>query len=129
MIRSHSGGCACGAIRYSLASDPVDAGWCHCRICQRNSGAPAMVFASVPREDFAFTKGGDRVGLFRSSDYGHRLFCRDCGTPLGMEVTYEPKTIDFSVATLDDLATVAPGDSLPRHARSRPEAEAPDGTP
>ena len=43
-----TGGCMCGAVRYELKSEPFDCGWCHCRTCQLNSGAPAMVFASVP---------------------------------------------------------------------------------
>jgi hypothetical protein len=52
-----------------------------------------------------------------------------------MRVDYEPETLDFSVATLDDPDAVAPGfhifwasriawaepaDTLPRHDRSRP---------
>ncbi|MBW8743334.1 MAG: GFA family protein, partial [Sphingomonas sp.] len=68
-------------MRYRLASDPFDAGWCHCRTCQLNSGSPAMAFASVPVGDFAFTHGEDLVGRFDSSDFGHRLFCSRCGTP------------------------------------------------
>ena len=46
-----TGGCMCGAVRYELKSEPFDCGWCHCRTCQLNSGAPAMVFASVPDGD------------------------------------------------------------------------------
>lgn len=131
-----SGGCACGAVRYRLASAPFDAGWCHCRICQLNSGAPAMAFASVPAEDFAFERGEALVGRFESSDFGHRAFCTRCGTPLYMRVNHQPETIDFSVATLDDPDSVAPGyhiftasriawfdttDDLPRHEGFRPD--------
>ncbi|MFC7499409.1 GFA family protein [Enterovirga sp. GCM10030262] len=136
MNHAFPGGCACGAVRYVLGSEPFDAGWCHCRICQLNSGAPAMVFAGVRREDFVFTQGADQVKTFQSSDFGHRLFCGACGTPLAMEVDDEPVTIDFSVATLDDPGLVAPefhifnaskiawfetADDLPRHERSRPK--------
>ena len=42
----------CGTVRFRLASAPFDAGWCHCRTCQLNSGAPAMAFASVKAGDF-----------------------------------------------------------------------------
>ena len=127
------GGCLCGAVRFSLASKPFDAGWCHCRTCQLNSGSPAMVFAAVPVGDYRIEQG--EVATVKSSDFGHRGFCRDCGTPLYMRVDYEPETLDFSVATLDDPEAVAPefhifwtsriawaepADRLPRHARSRP---------
>jgi len=137
------GGCACRAVRYALKSAPGDAGWCHCRTCQLNSGAPAMAFASVPFDDFAFTAGADKVRRFRSSGFGHRLFCGECGTPLLMRVDHQPATVDFSVATLDDPDAVPPGfhifwasrvrwfepqDDLPRHDRFRPETRGLEGT-
>ena len=137
------GGCLCGAVRFSLASKPFDAGWCHCRTCQLNSGSPAMAFASVPVADYAIERGADRVGTVKSSDFGHRAFCRDCGTPLYMRVDYEPETLDFSVATLDDPNAIAPGfhifwssklswfdpgDDLPRHDRFRPDTRGLEGT-
>ena len=138
-----AGGCACGAVRYLLKGDPYDAGWCHCRTCQLNSGAPAMVFASVAVDDFAFTAGEERVKRFESSGFGHRLFCGDCGTPLLMQVNHQPETLDFSVATLDSPERVPPAfhifdasriawfetaDALPRHARFRPDTRGLEGT-
>jgi hypothetical protein len=129
-----TGGCACKSVRYRLKSDPYDAGWCHCRICQLNSGSPAMVFATVPFTDFEVTEGD--VQRFASSDFGWRMFCGDCGTPLGMHVKHQPGTIDFSVATLDRPELIRPGyhifyadriawaeagDTLPRHDGFRPD--------
>lgn len=128
------GGCACGAVRYSLASVPFDAGYCHCRICQLTAGAPAMVFATVPRDDFV-VKGAPKRR--RSSDSGERWFCGDCGTPLAMTVDHQPGTIDFAIATLDIPGAIPPGfhiwdasrigwfgtaDDLPRHAQFRPNS-------
>ena len=136
------GGCACGTVRYRLASTPYDAGWCHCRICQLNSGAPAMAFATVPRGDFLFTRNGKLVKSFASSPFGQRMFCGECGTPLGVTVDHQPDTIDFSIATLDNPDAVPPGfhifyaskvvwfdpgDDLPRHARFRPDTVGPEG--
>ena len=143
MDKAIEGGCACGAVRYRLASEPFDAGWCHCRTCQLNSGAPAMVFASVPVDDFTFFKGADKVGRFKSSSFGHREYCCECGTPFTMKVDHQPETVDFSVATLDEPSRVAPGfhifdssrspwfetkDDLPRHARFRADTRGLEGT-
>ena len=129
------GGCACGAVRYEVRGEAWDAGWCHCRICQLNSGAPAMAFASARTGDFVFARGEDQVRSFPSSSFGHRLFCGACGTPLGMKVNHQPHTIDFSIATLDrpdalppgfhifwssKVSWFDPGDELPRHDRFRP---------
>src|SRR3954463_9276700 len=104
-----TGGCMCGTVRYELKSAPFDAGWCHCRTCQLNSGSPAMVFASVPIGDFIFTQGEDLVGQFASSDFGHRRFCSRCGTPFLMQVDHQPETVDFSIVTLDRPGDIAPG--------------------
>jgi hypothetical protein len=143
MAERLQGGCVCGAVRYELASGPFDCGWCHCRLCQLTSGAPAMVFASVPADDLVWTRGADRVTTFKSSSFGYRAFCRDCGTPFLMKVEHQPETVDFSVATLDDPARVGPGfhifwssrvpwfdpnDALPKHEKFRPDTRGLEGT-
>jgi len=138
-----TGGCACGALRYQLKSAPFDAGWCHCRICQLVSGAPAMAFASVPAGDLAFTQGEDRLRRFRSSEFGRRQYCGDCGASLTIQVDFQPETIDFPIVTLDDPGRIAPAfhifraskvgwfetaDDLPRHDRFRPGTRGLEGT-
>ena len=143
MTERFQGGCVCGAVRYELASEPFDCGWCHCRTCQLTSGSPAMVFASVPAGDLVWTRGADKVKSFASSSFGHRSYCGECGTPFLMQVDHQPETVDFSVATLDDPGRVSPGfhifwssrvtwfepkDDLPRHARFRPDTRGLEGT-
>ena len=130
-----TGGCLCGAVRFRLKSAPSDAGWCHCRTCQLNSGSPAMAFASVPEGDWIAEEGADQIRKVSSSSFGHRGHCGACGTPLYMKVDHQPETVDFSIATLDQPEAVAPGfhifwssrvawfdpgDDLPRHERFRP---------
>jgi hypothetical protein len=93
-----TGGCLCGAVRFRLASEPYDAGWCHCRTCQLNSGSPAMVFATVALGDYQFEAGESAVRRVASSSFGHRAFCGEC-TPLYTHVDHQPDTLDFSVGT------------------------------
>jgi hypothetical protein len=128
MAQEFTGGCACGAVRYRLASVPTDAGWCHCRTCQLNSGSPAMAFAKVPIGDFIFTAGEALVSQFASSDFGHRRFCSKCGTPLMMVEDEAPTSVDFSLATLDDPAGIVPGFHL-YYTSHIPWAPAADHTP
>jgi hypothetical protein len=128
-----TGGCLCGAVRYRLASAPSDAGWCHCRTCQLNSGSPAMVFASVPSADFVVEAGAEAIRRYRSSGKAERWFCGQCGTPLLFR-EIDGATHDFSLATLDQPTAVRPGfhiyydsrivwagaaDDLPRFPRGR----------
>jgi hypothetical protein len=101
-----SGGCLCGAVRYRLDAEPFDAGYCHCTLCRRSSGAPVMAFATVPRDCWVVTQGEPRCR--RSSVFGARWFCADCGTQLAMQVDHQRDTIDFSIASLDHPERVRP---------------------
>jgi len=102
-----------------------------------------MVFASVLVENYRITSGAECVGTVASSNFGHRAFCRECGTPLYMKVNHQPETIDFSVTTLDRAELVEPGyhifwasrlpwieidDGLPKHERFRPDTRGLAGT-
>jgi hypothetical protein len=138
-----TGGCMCGNVRYELKHQPFDCGWCHCRTCQLYGGAPAMPFASVRSEDFAWTRGEEKVCWIRSSSFGRRAFCSDCGSPLQVRVAHQPESVDFPIITLDDPDAIAPqfhifwsskvawfdpGDDLPRHDRFRPDTRGLEGT-
>lgn len=123
-----AGGCLCGAVRYACQQAPVDMGYCHCRMCQRASGAPVVAWASFPLEAFGYIRGTPRT--FQSSTDAQREFCGDCGSQLLFRDTAEAKSVEINVGTLDDPGQVAPryhiwtesqlewfkvDDSLPRH--------------
>jgi len=40
---AREGGCACGAVRYRLASEPLFVHCCHCLNCQRQTGSAFVV--------------------------------------------------------------------------------------
>ena len=137
------GGCACGAVRYELASEPFECGWCHCTTCQRLSGAPGMVYASIGRGDFAFVKGEERVKEVALTGFARRTFCGGCGSPLSVAYDFQPETLDFTIGTRDDPGEVVPAnhifwtskpdwlemeDGLPRHSRFRPGTRGLEGT-
>src|ERR1700743_2868772 len=75
-----TGGCQCGAIRFAVKAAPAKISICHCRMCQKASGAPFASFADMEHADFAWTKG--KPAAFKSSSIAMRDFCADCGTPL-----------------------------------------------
>jgi hypothetical protein len=131
----------CGAVRYELKSEPLEAGWCHCRTCQLFSGAPAMAFFGVPAGDFSWTRGEPR--WIRSSNFASRGFCADCGSSLQVRTDFQPDTVDVTITTLDEPDAIRPefhiffgskvgwfepGDNLPRHDRFRPNTRGLEGT-
>jgi hypothetical protein len=66
-----AGGCQCGAVRYRLAAEPTGVNVCHCRMCQKASGAPFMAFGGVRMSEFIVTHGA--ISTFMSSDIAERL--------------------------------------------------------
>lgn len=107
----HLGGCFCGAVRYR-ARHIFDAGYCHCSICRRISGAAAACWFSVREEHFELIRG--EPAALQSSEHFTRYFCRDCGTHLyGLDDQPPPpsvgsKLVSAMLGTLDDAASVAP---------------------
>ena len=100
------GGCLCGDIRYRVDSAPVEALYCHCKMCRSAHGAPVVAWLTVSRGGFSIT-AGDPVA-YNSSHKAIRCFCGRCGTPLTWQAVDNPLLIDVSLATLDDPAPVEP---------------------
>src|SRR6266545_4005264 len=77
-----TGGCQCGAIRFAVSKAPAKISICHCRMCQKASGAP---FASFAERDF----------------------CAACGTPLSFRRIGGPR-IEIMTGTFDRPDRVVP---------------------
>ena len=75
-----TGGCLCGKVRYEVSANTLGSMLCHCRMCQRYSGAPMLEGSTFPADAFKLTKGNLKV--FKSSDIAKRSFCGDCGSPI-----------------------------------------------
>ena len=106
-----AGGCFCGAVRYR-ADAVFDAGYCHCSVCRRISGAAAVCWVSVKTEDFAVIEGAP--ARLQSSEHFTRWFCRECGTHLyGTDDCPAPikvgsKLVSIMLGTLDEPDLVVP---------------------
>ncbi|MCE1236573.1 MAG: GFA family protein [Hyphomicrobiales bacterium] len=102
--RPIDGGCLCGRIRYRLARIPTDVAHCHCRICQRSTGAPLVTWATVPRGELALLAG--EPAWHRSSPAARRGFCPACGSQVFFAFDADfaatrPDAPDDSAATID----------------------------
>jgi hypothetical protein len=104
---TYEGGCFCGAVRYRL-TDVSDAGYCHCSICRRTTGAPVIGWANTPRATFAVTRGTPR--FMSSSEDFERAFCPDCGTLMFTQSKDPGRWSNVSVhhGTLDQAAAIEP---------------------
>ena len=100
-----TGGCQCGAIRFALSAPPVRISICHCRMCQKATGAPFASLAEVALEHFEWTRG--LPALFRSSSIAERGYCRECGTPLSFHHIDGPR-IEVMTGAFDRPDRVVP---------------------
>jgi hypothetical protein len=109
-----SGGCACGAIRYECTAEPLFAANCHCRDCQRESGAGFVPVLGVPAAAFRVTRGSPREFTL-TADSGQpttRLFCGDCGSPLFGRPGVAPEMVTIRAGSLDDPGLFRPTQDL-----------------
>lgn len=103
-----TGGCLCGAVRYELTGEvgAEGAGYCHCRKCQRSSGAPVVAWVTYPKSSLSITQGEPKT--YQSSAKAIRKFCGACGTQLFFSYTEGPSDIDIAIATLDKPEDIVP---------------------
>lgn len=104
-----TGGCLCGAIRYTCKEQPIAMLNCHCQDCQRSSGAP---FASGIVVTVAATEitGTPKTHVVQGNSGGRttRSFCAECGTPLFTRGEAVSGFMSIRFPTLDDASWFKP---------------------
>jgi hypothetical protein len=98
-MTTHEGGCLCGKVRFRVSAPPLDTGYCHCRMCQRNTGAPVVAWATFPAASFSWI--GAQHGTYASSARARRSFCAACGSYLVFESDDFPEELSVNTASFD----------------------------
>jgi len=75
-----TGSCLCGAVAYEVDAPAGPIIHCHCQTCRKTHGSAFSSLCSVPREQFRWTRGEDRLSSFESSPGKLRYFCSSCGS-------------------------------------------------
>ena len=78
-INECQGTCLCGAAGLSVTLNSHDVSACHCQMCQKWGGGP---FLAIESDQQVNIHGEENVGIYASSDWAERGFCRQCGTHL-----------------------------------------------
>ncbi len=109
-MTSFSGGCACGAVRYRLKSEPMFVHCCHCRDCQRQTGSAFVLNALIETDRIEVEAGTPQpVPLPTESGRPHDVYrCPACLTALWSDYGRRPRLRFVRVGTLDDAASLAP---------------------
>lgn len=74
-----SGQCLCGAVTVNVTPDAERMDACHCSLCRKWSGGP---FLAMSCSDNVTIEAGESLGVFQSSQWAERTFCKTCGTAI-----------------------------------------------
>jgi len=104
------GGCACGAVRYRLASKPMFVHCCHCKDCQRQTGSAFVLNAIIETDRIELLKGKPKpVRVPAGSGRVHDIYrCAKCQTALWSDYGGRPKLRFVRIGTLDNKRALKP---------------------
>jgi hypothetical protein len=121
---SLSGSCLCGAVRYTVASEPKFVSKCYCKDCQKESGAGHITVVAVP--DSTVQMQGETRDYTVNGSSGQpvvRTFCPKCGATLfGRPKVLSGLTM-IRAGTLDEAPPIQP--SLGVYASRAPQWDQP----
>ncbi len=104
-----SGGCQCGAVRYSLECDQVKVYACHCFECQKQSASAFGL--SVPLRASDLNIEGPIKMYSRPAESGAQTncwFCSECGSRLYHQSASYSDQVTLKAGTLDDTTVLEP---------------------
>lgn len=104
------GGCQCGRVCYRLTAAPLSVYNCHCRDCQRTSGATNEMSMVIRRETLELL-AGEVEPYEKTADSGRivRQFrCVVCGNKIWNEPLSSPALYILKPGTLDDPSWAVP---------------------
>jgi hypothetical protein len=105
-----TGGCLCGAVRYTADADPSSVTVCHCLDCQKFTGSAFAALLRASKD--ALTIEGTVKAFSSVGGSGNPLlrhFCPECGSSIAEESVARPGIMVLTVGTFDDPTIAKPG--------------------
>jgi hypothetical protein len=130
-----SGGCLCGAVRFTGRLPTRWVAHCHCSRCRRAHGAPFVTWAGFERSAVHIDDGDGQLRWHPGIEGGRRAFCGRCGSPMFFASDRWPGELHVARALFDDPLDRSPqahvfvetqvdwvhlGDDLPRKRSEAP---------
>jgi hypothetical protein len=128
---TYEGRCTCGKLRYRMESAPLIVHCCHCRWCQRETGAAFAVNAMIETARLTLL-AGDPVRVLTPSLSGKGqaiLRCPECRVATWSHYAGAGDALAFvRVGTLDEADRLPPGVHI-FTASKQPWVQLPGGVP
>jgi hypothetical protein len=119
-VKTRTGGCLCGALRYEAVGEPLGSGHCYCVDCRRASGSGFVPFMGFRAEAVRFT-GEARQFRSKAANGGEAVRNR-CGLCMSLVFGGEiGKTDSYTLyaGSLDDPSAFCP--TIAIFAEGRPQ--------
>ena len=117
-----SGGCHCGAVRYTIFASPLSVQHCHCESCRKTTGS-LYATGGVIRRDKVEIEGAENLTSYRTSPSFEQQFCCTCGCNLFEYDDNETTLFYFNPATLDGGVDPGHPREMESHIYMRSKAE------
>jgi hypothetical protein len=103
------GGCACGAVRYRLTSDPLFTHCCHCLNCQRQTGSAFVINLLIEADRVELLAGvPEAVDAPRDDGSKQRIYrCPTCQVAVYSDYG-RPEVLFVRGGTLDEPSGISP---------------------
>ena len=106
-MKNITGGCLCGAVRFTINEKPIVTRACWCRFCQTLSSGNATINLAFPVNAVVITgELHDYASVADDGNKMHRKFCPTCGVHIFSEAEERPDIIVVRAGTLDDTEQV-----------------------
>ena len=107
------GGCLCGKVKYSVATDIKNFYFCHCEQCRKITGSAFAANILTPPATVNWTSGSELVKRF--DDPGERIFtkvfCSNCGSGLPF-INKKGDALVIPAGSLDDSPDIKPNHNV-----------------
>jgi hypothetical protein len=106
-MKSMSGGCHCGRVRFRVTAELSTVTLCNCSICTKKG----FLHLIVPPAAFELLSGADALTTYRfNTGIARHIFCATCGVHPFYVPRSDPDKIDVNVRCLDgvDIAALKP---------------------
>ena len=103
---SMQGGCLCGAIRYAIVGNRLNAVNCYCSMCRQAHGTAYSTHATFNPARLTWLQGQKNLVRMESSPGGVREFCADCGSHILVYGQSGDDALSVPAGTLDGDAMI-----------------------
>lgn len=101
------GGCLCGELRYTVTALPFAADYCHCRMCQKSTGAAVSAWMDFKAKQVLWDNS-TALQEYASSENARRGFCSRCGSTISYRNVRHADYFSLAITSLDDPNQVRP---------------------